>query len=461
MFIGRERELNTLNELYNSGKFEFAVVYGRRRIGKTALINHFIENKDAIFFTGVESNAKQNLENISASIWEYTNGTAIDSAFVSFQAAIEYVFKLAEKKRIVLVLDEYPYVARATKSLASTLQLLIDRYKDTSKLMLILCGSSMSYMEDKVLSYKAPLYGRRTAQIKLLPFSFAETCRYFANYSPEEKALAYGIVGGTPQYILQFDDKRSIEDNVKNTFLNPMSFLYEEPVNLLKQEVREPAIYTAIITAIATGSSRMSEIASKVGEDANVCAMYIKSLINLGIITKETPYGQKESRRSIYSSIDNMFRFWYRFVPDNYSLIARGAADLVYSRIAPHLSEYMGKVFEDICAQYLWEQLLAGQCPISFSSLGRWWGTDEATREQAEIDIVGAQDKNTALVAECKWTNEKVDLAVLKTLIERSKLLGYKHVTYYLFAKSGFTQACIDEAEANQKLILVPYKQMS
>src|SRR5699024_5177505 len=139
--------------------------------------------------------------------------------------------------------------------LASTLQLLIDKYKDTSKLMLILCGSSMSYIEDNVLSYKAPLYGRRTAQIKLLPFDFEETCRYLADMSGEDKALMYGAVGGTPQYLLQVSDKLSVEENIKNTYLNPISFLYEEPTNLLKQEVREPAIYTAIITAIATGAS--------------------------------------------------------------------------------------------------------------------------------------------------------------------------------------------------------------
>ena len=164
----------------------------------------------------------------------------------------------------------------------------------------------MSYMEDHVLAYKAPLYGRRTAQMKLLPFDFEETCRYFENLSDADKALIYGVAGGTPQYLLQMDDKLSVEDNIKNTYLNPMSFLYEEPINLLKQEVREPAIYTAIITAIATGSSRMSEISSKVGEDTNVCAIYLKNLISLGIIQKESPYGEKTSRKSIYSIEDNM-----------------------------------------------------------------------------------------------------------------------------------------------------------
>ena len=458
MFIGREKELNALEKLYQSGKFEFVVIYGRRRVGKTALINHFIDDKKSIYFMGVESNAKQNLENLSKSILEFSSGIQTETYFPSYQAALEYVFQLAERERVVLAIDEYPYVARASKSLASTFQLLIDKYKDTSKLMLILCGSSMSYMEDHVLAYKAPLYGRRTAQMKIMPFDFEETCAYFTNLSDEDKALIYGIVGGTPQYLLQMSDTLSVEENIKNTYLNPMSFLYEEPVNLLKQEVREPAIYNAIITAIATGHSRMSEISTKVGEDTNVVSGYIKNLISLGIIKKETPYGEKASKKSIYSIEDNMFYFWYRFVLDNNSVIVRGAADLVYKRIEAQLSDYMGRVFEEICTQYLWKQLLLGKMPIEFVSLGRWWGNDPRQKCQTEIDIMGEQDSNSAIFAECKWRNENVDLDVLETLIGRSRLFHYTNVHYYLFSKSGFTKGCMEKAKEMGNVTLVGYE---
>ena len=457
MFIGREKELKALNNLYNSGKFEFAVIYGRRRIGKTELIKKFIDDKNAIYFMGIESNVKLNLENFSKSILEYSSGISADTSFANFQVALEYVFQLAEKERIILVIDEYPYVARSSKSLASTLQLLIDKYKDHSKLMLILCGSSMSYMEDHVLAYKAPLYGRRTAQLKLLPFTFEETCNYLGEMSDEDKALMYGAVGGTPQYLLQIDDQRSVEYNIKNTYLNPTSFLYEEPTNLLKQEVREPAIYNAIITAIATGASRMADISAKVGEDTSVCTNYIKNLISLGIVQKETPYSERVSRKTIYFISDNMFRFWYRFVLENNSIIARGADDLAYKKIAPFFADYMGKVFEDIATQYLWKLLLTGQSPVEFTSLGRWWGNDPRTRSQTEIDIMGEQDKNSALFAECKWTNEKVDLSVLETLVQRSALFDYKRVHLFLFAKTGFTKGCIDKATALGNVTLVTY----
>ncbi len=459
MFIGREQELNTLNKLYRSDKFEFTVIYGRRRVGKTALISKFTKGKDTIFFTGVETNAKQNLDNLSRCIMEYNTGIIVDSSFASFESALEYVFELAKTKRIVLVIDEYPYVARASKSLASTLQLLIDKNKGSSKLFLILCGSSMSYMEDNVLAYKAPLYGRRTAQLKINPFNFFEACRYFTKFSDIDRALAYGIVGGTPQYLIQIDDSLSIEENIKNIHLNPSSSIFEEPNNLLKQEVREPAIYNAVITAIATGCSKMNEISNKIDEDTSVCATYIKNLITLGIVKKEAPYGEKASRKTIYSIEDNMFRFSYRFVPENTSIISRGATDLAYERIAPEIPPYMSSVFEEICRQYLWKLLLENKCTINFSDLGRWWGTNPKTKAQEKIDIMGT-DKNTALFAECKWTNEKVDLGVLEALVERSNLFHYKQKYFYLFAKAGFTKGCMDKAAEMGNVTLVSYADM-
>ena len=457
MFIGRERELQALERLFYSDHFEFAVIYGRRRVGKTALISHFIQDKDAIYFMGVESSEKQNLENLSKSIMEYSSGIEAETSFLSFQAALEYVFRLAEKKRVILTIDEYPYVARASKSLASTLQLLIDKYKEASKLMLILCGSSMSYMEDQVLAYKAPLYGRRTAQFKILPFNFFETCRYFRNFSPSDCALIYGISGGTPQYLLQMDDSMSVDENIKNTFLNSSSALFEEPENLLKQEVREPSLYNAIISAIATGASKLSEISTKVGENSSTCTAYLKNLISLGLVRRETPYREKNSKKTIYTVEDNMFRFWYRFIPDNASLIVRGASDLAYQRIRPQLSDYMGKIFEDICTQYLWQLLLNGKSPVFFKELGRWWGTDPATHAQTEIDIMGEQDKNTALFCECKWTNDLIDSGVLELLVHRSQLFHYNSTHLFLFSKNGFTSGCTEMAEKLGNVTLVSY----
>lgn len=462
MFIGREKELEGLEKLYQTEYFQFPVIYGRRRVGKTALINQFVQGKEAIYFTGVESNERQNLENFSKSIWNYTSDTDLGSSpiFPSFQAALEYVFQLAEKKRLVLVIDEYPYVARASKSLSSTLQLLIDRYKDTSKLYLILCGSSMSFMENHVLAYKAPLYGRRTAQFKLQPFTFLEARKCFKRFSNLDLAIIYGVIGGTPQYLMQVQDSLSVEENIKTLFLNPNSPLYEEPTNLLKQEVREPALYNAIISAIASGSSRLAEISGKVGEESSVCSAYLKNLISLGLVRRENPFGDTSSRKTIYSVEDNMFRFWYRFIPENQSSISRGVVEVAWKRIEPYLPGFMGPVFEEICKQYLWKLLLEGKSPVEFSDLGRWWGTDPRTKKQTEIDIMGASGKEAALFAECKWTNEKVDLEILKTLEERGNLFRYPQKQFYLFAKNGFTKGCVEYAEKLGNVLLVNYEEM-
>lgn len=208
-----------------------------------------------------------------------------------------------------------------------------------------------------------------------------------------------------------------------------MSFLYEEPINLLKQEVREPAIYTAIITAIATGHSRMSEISSKVGENTNVCARYLKNLISLGIIKREMPYGETNSKKTIYSIEDNMFNFWYRFVLDNNSIIVRGATDLVYKKIEGQLSDYMGRIFEEICTQYLWKQLLEGKSPVEFVSLGRWWGNDAVNKRQVEIDIMGNRIKIRHF-----WPNVNGEMKMLILMYLKRLLTG---VCYFIIPKYG------------------------
>jgi len=460
MFIGREKELGALNELYMKGDFQFPVIYGRRRVGKTALINEFVKGKDTIFFTGLETNAKQNLENFSKAVFDYMSGFGATPVFQGFQEALEYVFALSKEKRIVLVIDEYPYVAKSYKGFASVLQVMIDKYKDTSKLFLILCGSSMSFMEEHVLGYKSPLYGRRTAQFKINAFDFFESRRYFKNFSALDMALIYGIVGGTPQYLLQMNDNLTVEENIKKTFLNTTSYLFEEPNNLLKQEVREPAIYNAIITAVATGSTKLSEISGKVGEETSVCSVYLKNLMSLGIIKKETPITETSSKKTIYVIADNMFRFWYRFIPGNMSIIQNGIIELAYKNISEQLPSYMGAVFEEICKQYLWQLNRQGKAAVTFMDLGRWWGGDPESQAQAEIDILATADKDCAIFCECKWTNEDMGLSTLETLIKRSNLFSFSKKHYYSFAKSGFTKGCKERAKELGNVTLVAYEDM-
>ena len=461
MFVGRVRELDKLRELYHRTGFQFPVIYGRRRVGKTALINEFIKDKKAIFFTGIESNAQQNLENLSRCILSYADHALENTVFSSFQTALEYIFKLAEKERIILAIDEYPYVAKASKSFASILQLLIDKNKDSTNLFLILCGSSMSFMENHVLAYKAPLYGRRTAQFKIMPFDYFESRCCFERFSDVEMAIVYGIVGGTPQYLLQMDDRTSLEENIKRCFFEMTSPLFEEPGNLLKQEVREPAVYNAIIAAIAKGRTKLSEISAKVGEETSACAAYMKNLISLGIVKKETPFTEKSTRKTIYRLDDNMFRFWYRFIPENIAAINRGLKDDVYRKIEPMISHYMGAVFEDICSQFLWKMRIEGNASIEFTDIGRWWGNNPRMKSEAEIDIMGIDGAGAALFCECKWTDAKVEAGVLDGLIERRELFHYENAHYYLFAKNGFTKGCIDAAHLRKNVHLITFEDIA
>lgn len=461
MFIGRKRELNDLKQRYENGKFEFAVMYGRRRVGKTTLINEFVKDKEVIFYTGIEGNQKENLEGLSKSIYSLSQDFAdTSSSFASFQEALETAFKIAEKRRIVFVIDEYPYIAGSYKALSSILQILIDRNKNTSKMFLILCGSSLSFMENQVLGYKSPLFGRRTCQYKIMPFDFFEIKDYYNKFSNTDLAVIYGITGGIPLYMSLMNDNLSVEENIKVNFLVPNAYLFEEPTNLIKQECRDPAQYNSIIKAIATGSSRMSEICAKTGLDTGLTTSYLHKLLSLGIVKKEMPFGTDSSRKTIYALEDSMFRFWYRFIPDNLATINRGLTDIVYKKIAPQITSFMGGVFEEICKQYLWELNRQGKAAVTFTDLGRWWGNDPKNKCEAEVDIIGTADDKTALFCECKWTNENVDTGVLDTLVERSKLFSFTNVYLYLFAKTAFTKGCIDKANELGNVELVNFNAM-
>lgn len=369
-------------------------------------------------------------------------------------------FKIAEKRRIVFVIDEYPYIAGSYKALSSILQILIDKNKDTSKMFLILCGSSLSFMENQVLGYKSPLFGRRTCQYKIMPYDFFEIQDYYNKFSSTDLAVIYGITGGIPLYMSLMNDNLSVEENIKTNFLVPNAYLYEEPTNLIKQECRDPAQYNSIIKAIATGSSRMSEICSKTRLDTGLTTSYLNKLMSLGIVKKEMPFGTDSSRKTIYVLEDSMFRFWYRFIPDNLATINRGLTDIVYKKIAPQITSFMGGVFEEICKQYLWELNKQGKAAVTFTDLGRWWGNDPKNKCEAAVDIIATANDKTALFCECKWTNENVDTGVLDTLVERSKLFSFANVYLYLFAKTGFSKGCADKARGFGNVELVTFDTM-
>lgn len=453
--IGRARELESVESILNSDRFECLVVYGRRRIGKTALLTEAIKRRPAIYFVGVEANARRNLELLSHAIWEGFS-TPGAGTFDSELAALEYVFENADGRDMTLVIDEYPNVARAIPSFGSVLQMLIDEHHKTSSLKVILCGSSTSFMEEEVLGRKAPLYGRRTAQMKLKPLDFASASQFWPELNPEDKVAAYGMLGGTPQYLEQFRKHRNINENLLQSFLQPAAFMYDEPGSYLRETVRDPSPYNDVLSAIASGASKMNEIATKVGRETGAVTKTLGSLQMLDLVRKEAPVGERNSsRRTIYRISDNAFRFWYRFIFPNVALIERGAGRSVLGRILPELSDYLSPVFEDICQEYLWHLYLKGQSLVDLQDMGRWWGTDAAAKAQAEIDIVAPGVDGKILLGECKWTAGAVDTKTIDKLRSRSALFPSRNPVFYVFAKNGFTDAAQRSAGAAGDVHLV------
>ncbi|MBP3542980.1 MAG: ATP-binding protein [Lachnospiraceae bacterium] len=456
-FIGREQELSELNAMYSQDKFQLFILYGRRRVGKTTLLNEFCKDKETIFYSAEQSNNKLNLEKFSALVFSFYNENNLEP-FSSWTNALSYIDERQKDKKLVLVIDEFPYLVKKNKALLSELQHLIDHKLTNGNLFMILCGSYMGFMEKEVLGSKSPLFGRRTGQLHMKPFNYQTSMQFLNGFSDMEKLELYGAFGGTPLYLQQISADESFEDNIKRAYLKVTSYLYEEALLLLRQEVQEPGVYSAIIEAIASGYTKANEISTKIGEDSAKCLKYIKTLCELGILHKEIPFAEKEaSRKTIYGISDFMFRFWYRYVYANRTLIETGAQQAVWlKRIEPDYSQYMGLVFEKVCSDYLSVKNANGELPILFTSIGRWWGTNPATHGQEEIDLV-ANDGRDYLFGECKWRNEKLDLSVLRDLKAKADIFSTSRSnTYYaLFSKSGFTEAVIDKAKIDSSIMLI------
>lgn len=455
-FYCRENELRKLNKRYDGDKFECIIVYGRRRVGKTALINEFCKGKPTIFFSALNTTGKENLEALSKAIMTYERpDTESSPEFRSYDAALDELTALSRENRIVFVIDEYPYLAKAKPAISAMLQHVIDHKWMESKMYLILCGSSMSFMESQVLGKESPLYGRRTAQFKIEPLDYKETAVFHPDLSYEENSLIYGITGGVPHYINKLDVRESIDEALLENLFDRSSYLYEEPANLLKQELREPAIYNAIIKAIAEGASRLHDITMKVGEEYSVVSKYLKTLINLGIVKKETPIAEKPGKKTIYLLADNFFRFWYRFVPNNMSAIDSGRIAKTYPHaVKQHLSDYMGLIFEKMCRDYL--LYYAEQLPIELNEIGQWWGTDPKKKKQIQIDIVGSPiEGKDYIIGSCKYRNEKIGIDELVLLRDYATVFGKgSNYYYYIFSKGGFTEGLLQAQERGEvKLI--------
>lgn len=473
MFIGREYELRFLNERYASNQAELIVLYGRRRVGKTELLTEFCKGKKHIFYTCNEyTNSKQLKEFSNKFLPTNPDVANLFKQFHDWDSAFTFLGEYDSVEKMIIVIDEFPYMVKGDESIPSVIQNLWDHNLKNKNIMLILSGSSMSFIENEILGYKNPLYGRATATYKLEPMPYFDAVKFFPNYSNEDRAIAYSILGGIPHYLRQFDGNISLEQNIKTKILLKSAQLYDEVEFLLHQELREPAVYITIIEAIALGCNKYSEIAEKSNIESAKLSTYLKNLLELGIIMKQLPALSKtkdniKKNMGEYVLVDDFFRFHYSYIYPHKAELDTNNVDLVWKHcIKNDLHRFASRSFENMCIRYLY--VLAGQekLPALFTSFSRWWGKvtkrDKDGRLQTgseEIDIVGADfGGENFLIGECKFTNEPFDMGQLQKL--RDKIFFDGNVYIYLFALNGFTNAVKTEADNEGNIYLIDLNAM-
>ena len=455
MFIGRQQELRFVENKYKNAEGQLLVVYGRRRVGKTEILRRFCDNKEGIFFTCTEIPYEQLLRSFSQMLLEKNPEAAkYITSFGTWEQALQSLGDIKTTTKLVIVIDEFPYMARGNSAIPSILQKVWDETLKFKNIMLILCGSAMSFMEKEVLSEKNPLYGRATGILKIQAMYFFDAAKFFPRYSIDEKIQAYAILGGIPHYLKQFDSSISIAENIKNNILTKGSVLYSEVEFLMRQELRETSIYNAIIEAIALGNTKLNDIYQKTQIDKSKLSVYLKNLLDLGIIAREFSVAtsvkeRANNQRGLYKLTDNFFRFWYAFVFPNLSELEAGYPEGVYNYIvAPDLDQYTSFAYEDVCRQYLRMLNHQGKLPFYASSLGRWWD------KNTEIDILAMdRTQQNLLLCECKYRNSPVDVKDIKHL-QAKKPYNALNIFYYFVSKSGYTQAAKAFAQEQGSVIL-------
>lgn len=478
MFIGREAELRFLEERYEQKDGQLIVLYGRRRVGKTEALRQFCKNKPHVFFACRECTDPLQLKNFSeVMLKEDIPAKQYISRFKDWEQAFRAVLELpfGETKKL-LVIDEFSYMCKGNTSIPSILQNLWDEILKDSNVMVILCGSAMSFIEKELLSEKNPLYGRATGIYKMKEMGFYDAIKFFPNYSDKDKVIVYSILGGIPHYLKQFRPEISLTENIKRNILTKGCALYSEVEFLLRQELRETPIYNSIIEAVALGNTRLNEISQKsLVDDTSKTSIYLRNLIELGIIEREfsVEAALKERAnisRGTYKVKDHFFRFWYAFALTNYSELEAGDVDGVYKyAIKPVLNEFVSQTFEDVCRQYVQTLQKEERLPFRYARMGRWMGKTtirdaqhpKGVRvEETEIDIVAVSaSRKEYLIGECKFKNQLFRYSeyldtVTKLTPERENAKFY----YALFSASGFDHKIIEHQKTDEGLYLYDLK---
>ena len=463
MFIGRTEELQFLEDRYSTNGGQLVVLYGRRRVGKTETLRQFCRGKSHVFYACTESPDEQQLIAFSERMLQKGLPAAqYIKRFSGWEQALGSVSELPGEEKKLLVIDEFPYMVKGNSAIPSILQNLWDEKLKSENVMLVLCGSAMSFIEKEVLAEKNPLYGRATGILKMNEMGFYDAIQFVPGYSPLDKIATYAVLGGIPHYLRQFDDSLSLGENIRRNILSRGSILYSEVEFLMKQELRETATYNAIIEAVAMGNSKLNDIHQKTHIEKTKLSAYLRNLIDLGILSREFPVAdgikaQANIQRGLYQVTDNFFRFWYAFVFPNLSELESGDAEGIWHYVVkPELDRYASYVFEDVCRQYLRRQNRKNALPFHFTNIGRWWNKTD------ELDIMATdREKVNFLLGECKYKNSAVGLSDLTKMQEKfTPKAKNSRVYYWLFSKSGFTAEVMRIAAVQKEVHLVAAEQL-
>ena len=472
MFIGRRQELQFLEKQYSGTGGKLVVLYGRRRVGKTETLHEFCKGKPHVFYSCREISDKLQLRSFSEKMLrEKIPAADYIREFADWESALKSVLQLPYgNQKKLLIIDEFPYMCRGNDSIPSILQTLWDECLKDENVMLVLCGSAMSFIEKELLSEKNPLYGRATGIYKMDAMGFYDAAQFFPTYSHRDQIMAYAVLGGIPHYLRQFDPALSLEDNIKQNILTKGCVLYSEVEFLLRQELRETTLYNSIIEAVALGCTKLNDISVKsLVDDTSKTSVYLKNLMELEIIKREFSVndGIKEranTNRGLYRLTDNFFRFWYAFVFTNISELESGDVDGVFNySVKPVLHEFASLVFEDVCREYVRELQKSGKLPFRYKTMGRWWGKTTVRRkdgtevQETEIDLLAVSQKSDQyLVGECKFKGRPLSYAdYLDTAAKLMQQQEKADFYYYLFSESGFDERLTEEACHNDRLRLV------
>jgi len=421
-FKDREKELKELNESLESDRFEFIVIYGRRRIGKTELILKATEGRKRIYYLAV---GEKNLERFHGlCVQRYPEASKL-------KADWESLFEFLKGRVDVIVIDEFQNLIQEDSNILNLFQSITDIVLKNSKLKLFLLGSSVSIMTSTVLEHKSPLYGRRTGslELKAVPFSYLD--KFFPGYDIKELVEIYGFADGIPFYLVRIDKR--FWPWLQEETRRQRGFLRDEMDFLMKYEFADSSTYKLILEAIAHGKTKMNEIKDYIKVKRTDISPYLSNLLKVKMVKREVPITENiKSRMGRYYLSDNFIKFWFRYIYPNLSSIEEGIFDT--NIIKSDYSSYLGHVFEDVCKQFLIKGMERRQ-GLLFTRMGRWWHKDR------EIDIVALNEQTKEILfAECKWQDNVSPKKILVELMEKAKLVdwntGKRKEHYAIFAKS-------------------------